>query len=505
MPTHERDHDRPASAAPEQAVGTAGGEAALEPAPVSLSRLATADVASRARVLSALQGSAGNRAVAAAIQREPAPEPDRPDPAAVLAEALSWSVAVRPGGAAPKRVRRTQDPLEVFRGDEVTIRATIAGLEEIDQASIEMSELPVDVIGELASHREGWEGPDTYAWTFTPIQPGPCQLHLKASAHGASRDWIADLKIFMDFEDLIAGVVEAGEIVDARFAAAEVTVGDAALAWKGAYDRQKAVLDAASAQQALAEEMLIGVLFACAAGGVGGAVGGFMKNTKMVAELGEVRKLVPDDGDAADVAAGFVTDAAKDTAKYVVRTIRRFNAGGSAPVTPGDSVDAPASPGPQDRGIDAPGGDDPYTFLVKLGKQLSGERSLVATELARIIGMARDARVVSGIEEFEEDPLLIANGDNTFDLLAGIETEQTAYLARLWTTWLSNYAYEIKVLRMRETAAVIVGSNLTGALDTGIRADAEACGTTFEAWLTEHAEPLKARLEAELAEQGVMP
>jgi hypothetical protein len=478
--TRDAENDDGATIAPPEAAPRAG----LTPAVV----LALQRSAGNAAVARLLAGGEPSRAAPgrARVQREPAPAPSAP-----ASDSIAWNVTVAPGGLAEDRARKTDRPLEIFRGDTVTIRATVSG-PETAQDLLEFSRLNEDDLGKLAARSEGWESENVYAWSFTPEWAGTYRLGLFGSAHEFHESYEPTVTVLMDVEDLALGIGEAILKSNERFAAAEETVHAAALAWKLASERQQAVLDAAKANEKLTEELLMGLFFAVLGGAAGGAVGGLLKNAQTIKDLGKEGLM------AADAAAGALTDAAKDTAKYVVRTARKLDPGGSVPDTTGDSTAAPTAPAPA-ANRNAAGGNDPYTFLVKLELQLAEERKMIARELGQLVHDARNARAIDGAEDFPEDPIPMIEQDQSLQTITNdLETDHRVYLQGLWTTWLGEYAFDISVARVRDVAVIYVGSNIGSALDTGLRADAETCGTTLEAWLAKHAAPLKARLEEEL-------
>ena len=467
------------------------------PAPTSRAVPSFARSASVQQIL-ALQRTAGNHAVARVLARAGVHTPlaveEEPEPAGTeaprprLEVTPTWSVSILELGALGPRDRAGElgEGALLFVGDTVSIRAKFEGLSDGEREALEPTIVDAGAVGPA---RGGWETDDTFAWQVDLLTVGPQTLAFET----AGGDFEVVLVAALDAAGLKERLDLAPTLLDEKFGAALTAIEQAQKAWTVARDRQATLLEEVGAREQLKEDLLLTVFLATLAGGAGGVLAGLLKSVDLKALGGEVKTLQ-------NVMESGITDTAKDGLKGVIRALPKAGGlGGSMPELAGDSTAPPETATPPGKGERAAQLEDPANFLGKLLGQVGSEQTVLAREIKRLQAAAFNVWVTGSTELFTEDPLAGLEHDTVLDAFTNeLNTNPMVYLDQLWGAWLANYAYQLVPLSSPHTPVWLsLESNITPKLHPVLESEAEACGTTLDAWLAKYASELKARLEEE--------
>ena len=400
----------------------------------------------------------------------------------------TWSVSILKLGLLGPR-GRTGDVGEgtlLFAGDTVSIQARFDGLDPAERDALEPTILDPGAVG---AARGGWQSDDTFAWEITLQSIGPQTLAFETAAGNFELVIVSALDAFGLKERLDM----APTMLIKKFGKALTAIDAAQKAWTAARERQTTLLNDVGVREKLQHDLLQGIFFATLAGGAGGVLAGLLKSV-------DLKSLGNGDAILANVMESAITDTGKDGLKSLVRVTPRVGGlAGSMPETAGDSTAPPATTAPPGKGERAAQLEDPANFLGKLLGQLGSEQAVFADEVLRVQMAANNAMISGSVEIFTEDPLASLEHDTVLDAFTNeLCTDPIVYLDQLWGAWLANYAYQLVPLSSPHTKVWLsLESNITPKLHPVLEAEAEACGTTLDAWLAKYASELKARLEEE--------
>jgi len=458
---------------------------------------------SSSRRLVAVQRLAGNRAAGTLFGNSPTRHASNTvgglvvQRRAAVPKLVGWLSRVTKGGqgAGLDRILGAANQ-KVFVGDKMRVSAEFAApVHDGDWGGgVQLSAPGGDV---TLVERQGKQ----VSWDITFLKVG----HQRASFNltdqagapipGGTHD--EDFGVVADLADFIMAVQQAQSELIGKFAAAQSKLSTAANAFRVAKADQDAALKDVGAQEKLAEDLVLGALFAAVGGFAGGAVGGVLTGSK-AAEAGPVAKALAQWKDSAPVFQGGMSDLAKDTVKFVTRSGQRlFQSGSGRLSTAGDST-APTDPTQQPGGSRSASGEDPLEFLTTMSARIEGDKATVQSKLSQLIADARQARNANSKADFDEDPMEFVSKPSDVDTVgSGLNTEKTTYLKGLWRTWLGTYGYAAIFTHTRYGDKFTAQGNVGSKLRKAIKKAAAQCGEDGDQWIRDFSEAARAGAEAE--------
>jgi hypothetical protein len=370
-----------------------------------------------------------------------------------------FSMHVVPGGEAPGVARQLDADNVLYKGDKARVQVRFA---EPAKGSVGLSSIISGSGADVESG--GWLSAHVYEWVVAFTAVGP----KKARFSAGDEEYQERFTIVADMQDFHAACTVAHTTLNERYARATERINRAATAFNQAYTEQKADLDEVSADEKMLADLAWGALFAAAGGLTGGALGGWLKNVK----------------ESRYAKADWLIDTAKDTGKFLVRSVDRIRRGAGTPSTAGDSTAPATSDIGRPSGERKPSGKDPIEFLTDLSADVADESRQLYGKLGQLIEAARKARDANSTAVFEEDPVAVVNGGTELErITAGLQTDKKVYVKQLWAAWLGAYAWR------HDLVTYSVESNISRKVRKKIVKAASACGESADAWIDEFGLP----------------
>jgi hypothetical protein len=343
-----------------------------------------------------------------------------------------WTIDVTPGGLGAGVNRQPDvDRLKVFLGDTVNVRADFVNITKADYPYIGWATQSggghVDI-----SPPKAFEG-DVLRWVVKPRKVGTESVVFSVVTEVSPSAITEMFLVVVDLQDFTLGCIEAQSTLSGKFNKATRKLNEAATAFREAYGEQEAVLNDLSASDKMIADLAFGVLFAAIGGFVGSALGDRLKELQIKGLEGQPQRFLQN----------ALVDSAKDTGKFVVRSIDRLRHGSSSP-TGGDST-APSVGDPIRSGgnMYKPAGENPLDFLTKLASRVAAEGEIAQGLLTNLIREAKEARRANSKADFDEDPVAVVNRGQLLDEISGrLVTEKKVYLAELWKAWVRSHGWQ---------------------------------------------------------------
>jgi hypothetical protein len=402
---------------------------------VQRSLLANADDRTGESVLTRLQRTHGNVAVSnllqPVVQREAsvAPAPEASPPANAPA-GMAWSSRFRPGGlSGPRSWGGMTGEHKLFKGDVLVV--TAVGPSAGTNPALELEQkygnrttrvtVPGSVLG------------GSVEWTIPLDNVGSYSLTFDMHGQTASPPHTEHVEVNTSFDDFVASVSLANNLVEQKYTDAITHITRAADAYRDAFHDQEEDLHEMRRQERIAGDVILGLIFAGAGGAVGGWVGDLLRNR--TTGLGSTGSAI-------------VTDGGKDLAKYIVRSIPRIAGdSGSMPITAGDSTDRASGiqdPTAGGRGRESAAGVDPFAEMTRLWRAMEGEKKKLLQDIFDLGQAARKGHASAGVTQFPEEPVELVQQNQSLEMLtAEIPTDKRSYLRMLWHAWLRQYAWTV--------------------------------------------------------------
>jgi hypothetical protein len=385
-----------------------------------------------------------------AQMRQPGAVQRQPQPAFQPKATFSAQVVPGPEGAGVKR-EVSDGYHHIFKGDTFIVKVKFAKMTDKEWSSLDTYE---NVIGPDSGWRMRihWVTDDINAWEMTATKVGSYVLQVGTKGPGKPVVDTRAVVVVSDLQDFTLALVEAQSTLAGKFHKATRTLNEAATAFREAYGEQEKVLDSLAASEKMLDDVVFGVLFAAA----GGALASNLKAMRSLTAVGAK-------GEPLQLLSDAWIDAAKDTAKFYVRSADRLRGGSSHPSTSGDatspSVTDPIRSG---GGMYKPAGEHPQDFLTKLSSRVAAEGEAAQAVLTKLIKDARAARDANSKADFEEDPVAVVNRGQMLDQISNeLVTEKKVYLAALWKTWVRDHGWQtMPVLEAITRAAEAVGEDV---------------------------------------------
>jgi hypothetical protein len=380
----------------------------------------------------------------------------------------SFSMHVVPGGQAPGVARQLDADNVLYKGDKARVQVRFA---EPAEGSVSLSSTVSGSGAEVES--SGWLSAHVYEWmvVFTAVGPK------KARFSAGGEEYRERFTIVADMQDFHAACTVAHTTLNERYTRATAQINRAATAFNQAYTEQAADLDDVSAAEKMVADLAWGALFAAAGGLAGGSLGGWLK---------KVQKRQFEKAD-------WLIDTAKDTGKFLVRSIDRLRRGTGTPSTAGDSTAPATSDIGRPSGERKASGKDPLEFLTDLSADLADESRQLYGKLGQLIEAARKARDANSTAVFEDDPVAVVNSGTELErITAGLQTDKKVYVKQLWAAWLGAYAWQA---RHYPPGTWIAQDNIGRKVRKKIAKAARACGESADTWIDEFGLPSRLRAE----------
>jgi hypothetical protein len=337
-------------------------------------------------------------------------------------------------------------------------------------------------------------GPGWVEWRYELKEVGGYAFTFRAggSEHTDTVNVVMNRQAFMERCSL------AHAELNRRYTALIQTVYAASTAYSTAYYKQESALKEATRKEEILPDILIGLFFGAAGGAVGGAAGEIIK-----------KWLGGDFTRANPMRAGAITDAGKDVAKYLTRSLPKL-AGfrGSAPDTSGDAQ-AKAAGDPaatQSSGRTDAAGRRPSDVFDEVSGALAHESERLLGMLVAAMSEGSMAYDTGSPSEFEEDPYEAVARDRDMDeVVAGLKTDYRWYLSWLWNQWLERFGFEVAVdIPMADTMPGpdlwTVNMKMSLKMYNRIKEAQEECDPKGPDWITTYFD--RARAEARRRNAG---